>query len=311
MTLSVNLGPRLKLVASYIPQGAALGDIGTDHAYLPIYLWEMGRIKRAVAVDVHKGPYESACAAIQSRGLANVIDVRLGDGLLPLQVGEVDALTLAGMGGNTMLEIFEPRPDIMAQVQHLILQPQGAEGKVRHTLTKEGWKLLEEELVTEDGRIYVVMHFTREEGSTFTELQNKGEEWYQKIAALMPSILADEYKSHSSELQDSGIYEANNKKQNATFEELKEKTNVNKAYPNEPEDLKSLVIRWVWDLGPLILDKPTSELFTLIEDLQNYLKRTIKQMEKATQPSVLPKIEEFRNSIFVLEGMKKCLFPSA
>ncbi|NMA68132.1 MAG: SAM-dependent methyltransferase [Desulfitobacterium sp.] len=283
MTLSVNLGPRLKLVASFIPQGASLGDIGTDHGYLPIYLWEIGRIKKAVAVDVHKGPYESACETIQSRNLSEVIDVRLGDGLLPLKVGEVDTLTLAGMGGNTMLEIFKPRPDIMAQIQHLILQPQGAEGKVRHTLTKEGWKLKEEELVTEEGRIYVVMHYTREEGYTFAQIQNKGEEWYQKTTPLIMSFLSDTKESSTKESS------------------TKEFT--------DSDEFKSLVLRWVWDLGPHILENPTLQLLTFIEDQQNFLKRTLKQMEKATQTSVLPKIKKFQNSIYVLEGFKRCLFP--
>lgn len=170
MIASVILGPRLRLVASKVPQKAHLGDIGTDHAYLPIYLWEQGRIEKAVAVDVHKGPYQSARSAIRGRQLESVIDVRFGDGLNPIQPGEVDALTLAGMGGNTMLEIFAARPEVMAEVKNLVLQPQGAEGKVRLTLLQSGWNLVEEQLVEEEGRIYVVMHYSRELGKTYEQL---------------------------------------------------------------------------------------------------------------------------------------------
>lgn len=170
MIASVSLGPRLRLVASKVPQKAHLGDIGTDHAYLPIYLWEQGRIAKAVAVDVHKGPFQSACSAIRSRQLESVIDVRFGDGLKPIQPGEVNALTLAGMGGNTMLEIFAARPEVMAKVENLVLQPQGAEGKVRLTLLESGWNLVEEQLVEEEGRIYVVMHYSRESGKTYEQL---------------------------------------------------------------------------------------------------------------------------------------------
>lgn len=106
MTVSVSLGPRLQTVASFVPEGANLGDIGTDHAYLPISLYEGQKIAKAVAIDVHEGPYQSALAAVKARKLEDVIDVRFGDGLMPLEVGEVNVLTLAGMGGRTMLEIF-------------------------------------------------------------------------------------------------------------------------------------------------------------------------------------------------------------
>lgn len=176
MAVSVSLGPRLQLVASYVPEGSQLGDIGTDHAYLPIYLWETGKIHRAVAVDVHEGPYRSACSAIACRGLKSVIDVRYGDGLKPLQPGEVDTLTLAGMGGNTMLEIFAARPDIMSGIQDLIIQPQGAEGKVRLSLLQDGWRLKQESFVAEEGRIYVVMHYSRQGGHTLKVLHNKAEQ---------------------------------------------------------------------------------------------------------------------------------------
>ena len=184
MAVSVNLGPRLQRVAAFVPEGSRLGDIGTDHAYLPIFLWENHKIIKAVAVDVHEGPYRSACSAIASRGLQSVIDVRYGDGLKPIQAGEVDALTLAGMGGNTMLEIFAVRPDVMSQVNELILQPQGAEGKVRLTLLQGGWRMKREEYVAEEGRIYGVMHFSRREGYALAELQCKMQKWLDQVGAV-------------------------------------------------------------------------------------------------------------------------------
>lgn len=178
---SVCLGPRLRLVASLVPKKAKLGDIGTDHAYLPIFLWEQHRIAQAIAVDVHKGPYQSAQAAIHTRGLEECIDVRLGDGLKPIRPGEVDTLTLAGMGGNTMLEIFEASPDVLAHVNTLILQPQGAEGKVRKNLLNSGWLLREERLIAEEGRIYGVMLYGRKNGEALARLEMLKEKWLQRL----------------------------------------------------------------------------------------------------------------------------------
>lgn len=197
MTLSVTLGPRLQTVASFVPQGARLGDIGTDHAYLPIFLYETQRIAKAVAVDVHEGPFQSALSAVKGRKLEADIDVRLGDGLMPLKGGEVNVLTLAGMGGRTMLDIFSARPDILTDVSDLIVQPQGAEGAVRLELLEEGWRLKAEQLVEEEGRIYVVMAFSKDAGRKKAELLEFEEAWIQRLHPLLEKekLLETEYQA--------------------------------------------------------------------------------------------------------------------
>jgi tRNA (adenine22-N1)-methyltransferase len=149
----LNLGPRLQVIASFIRAGSLLGDIGTDHAYLPVYLVQKGIIRRAVGVDIHEGPYRSALETVRTYGLSNLIEVRLGNGLRPLQPGEVNVLVVAGMGGNTILKILSASEDVLQEVEELVLQPQGAEGKVRRELLVRGWKIKEELLVEEEGRI--------------------------------------------------------------------------------------------------------------------------------------------------------------
>ena len=189
MTLSVTLGPRLQTVASFVPEGAKLGDIGTDHAYLPIALYEGHRIDKAVAIDVHEGPYQSALNAVKGRHLEDFIEVRLGDGLQPLKSGEVDVLTLAGMGGRTMLEILSARPDVVNSLTDLIVQPQGAEGAVRSALLKNGWRLKAECLVEEENRLYVVMAYSKEIGWDEAELLKKEDEWKQRLQPLLEQRL--------------------------------------------------------------------------------------------------------------------------
>ncbi len=185
MTLSVILGPRLQTVASFVPEGAKLGDIGTDHAYLPIALYEAHKLDRAVAIDVHEGPYQSALSAVKGRHLEDFIEVRLGDGLKPLKSGEVDVLTLAGMGGRTMLEILSARPDVVNSLTDLIVQPQGAEGAVRLALLENGWRLKAERLVEEENRLYVVMAYSKETGWDEAELLKKEDKWKQRLQPLL------------------------------------------------------------------------------------------------------------------------------
>ena len=195
MTLSVTIGPRLQMVASFVPKGANLGDIGTDHAYLPIALYETQRIARAVAIDVHEGPYQSALAAVKTRHLEAVIKVRFGDGLRPLEAGEINVLTLAGMGGKTMLDILSARPDVLEPVHDLILQPQGSENAVRLALLGDGWRLKAETLVEEDDRIYVVMAYSKDEGWDRAGLQTLERNWTQRLHPILENgnSLAEEF----------------------------------------------------------------------------------------------------------------------
>ncbi len=47
---------RLKLIADMVPNCNTACDIGTDHAYIPIYLITRNVCKRVIATDVRKGP---------------------------------------------------------------------------------------------------------------------------------------------------------------------------------------------------------------------------------------------------------------
>lgn len=279
---TVCLGPRLSLVASYVPELAKLGDIGTDHAYLPIFLWEQTRIARAIAVDIHEGPYQSAREAINRRGLDQWIDVRFGDGLKPIQPGEVDTLTLAGMGGNTMLEIFEARPDVLAQVNTLILQPQGAEGKVRKALLNAGWLLQDEALTTEEGRIYGVMVYSRQRGKAFEEFEELSDKWFRRL----------EQKYAKKQHANSGI----------RLQELQKIEDI--------QGMQVIFEKVFWGLGPLILEQPGPELERLIQEQIEPLQQVIKEMGKSQKDEIRLRIRQYEITCSLLKEMKECLFPS-
>ena len=85
----VQLSKRLKDVATFVPKDAKLLDVGSDHAYLPIYLLEKGLIRSAIAGEVVKGPYESALTNVSASGFKDKIDVRLANGLAAFEPSDV------------------------------------------------------------------------------------------------------------------------------------------------------------------------------------------------------------------------------
>ena len=51
---------RLASLAELVRQDAVFADVGTDHAYLPLFLLSEGRISRAACSDINALPLEKA-----------------------------------------------------------------------------------------------------------------------------------------------------------------------------------------------------------------------------------------------------------
>ncbi len=109
---SPKLGSRLKAIAEFIPDGSLLGDIGTDHAYLPVFLTQKEKITHAIGVDIHKGPFLSAKRTVSEYKIDDKIEINsvMAD---PLASGEVNTLSIAGCGGRHYIGILNDRLEVM------------------------------------------------------------------------------------------------------------------------------------------------------------------------------------------------------
>ncbi|HWR43888.1 class I SAM-dependent methyltransferase [Sporomusa sp.] len=153
----MKLGQRLRAIAGMVPAGVTMVDVGTDHAYLPIYLVEQKIVTSAIAGDVHQGPYLSAHNAVAAVHLKQHISVRLGNGLEVVEPGEADVVVIAGMGGANIIDILQARPEVTRTVKRLILQPMIAAANVRSWLHTHGWRIVDEQLVQEEGKLYQII----------------------------------------------------------------------------------------------------------------------------------------------------------
>lgn len=173
-----HLSERLTRVASFVNRGAIVADIGSDHAYLPCYLIHHEVADKAIAGEVAKGPFESARNQVLVEQLQDKITVRFANGLKAIEAEDlVDTVTIAGMGGPLIATILNQDMDRLKTVNRLILQPNIHAKAIREWAISNKWKIVEEDILEEDGKIYEILVLER------------GEMYLTDVQALLGPIL--------------------------------------------------------------------------------------------------------------------------
>ena len=169
----IELGERLTRVASFVPNGSKVCDVGSDHAYLPVYLIQNDQISCAIAGEVVEGPFLSAKQTVRDYRM----EVRLGDGLQILsKEDEITAVTICGMGGELISRILEAgySGSHLNGRERLILQPNVAEHFVREWLMKHSYRITYETVVEDNHRLYeIIVAEPVGERVEYTELELK------------------------------------------------------------------------------------------------------------------------------------------
>ena len=163
------LQPRLALLTSLVPRGASIADVGTDHGYLPVYLLQKGTIAHAIASDINEAPLEHARRTAYEYGVTHGIDFRLCAGLDAIAPQEVDTVVIAGMGGETIIEILKNAP--WTRNKTLLLQPMTKPEVLRVWLTENAYAITQERLVRDKDTLYAVLSATGGESAPLTAAQ--------------------------------------------------------------------------------------------------------------------------------------------
>lgn len=154
----MRLTPRLQAIADKVPPGSVVADIGSDHAYIPLYLLTHRLVTHVIVSDNKHGPLRAARDTLELFNCAKAADLRLGDGLSVLRPeDEVNAVVLAGMGGETICSILERGQGILSPGTRLILQAMTDTGLVRSWLVKNGYSLVQEDIAQEGESYYEIV----------------------------------------------------------------------------------------------------------------------------------------------------------
>jgi tRNA (adenine22-N1)-methyltransferase len=149
---------RLERVATHVPADARLADIGSDHGYLPVALMHRGAIAAAVAGEVALTPFHAAQRTVRENDLDQRITVRLANGLAAIEPGDgITAISICGMGGETIRDILDSGKAHLSGQERLILQPNGGEQPLRQWLMENGYGILGEELLRENRFYYEII----------------------------------------------------------------------------------------------------------------------------------------------------------
>lgn len=183
--------------------GSRTADVGCDHGFVSIYLYENKIAPKVYAMDLREGPLQRAREHIEEKGFSDYIETRLSDGLEALAAGEAETLICAGMGGRLMAEILSKGHEKAAMMRELILQPQSELRYFRWFLRQSGFVIVKEDIIKEDGKFYPIIKAVYSGGKAVSRGSKFGREAFadcrsgevqQRTAdSFGPCLLADRH----------------------------------------------------------------------------------------------------------------------
>lgn len=151
------LNKRLLTCAEFVIGDGIAVDVGTDHAYLPVYLVKSGIVKKAYACDIAQGPLLSAQKSVEREGLSGSIKIIKSDGLENVSLSGVSDVIIAGMGGELIEDIIS-RAEWVKNGVNLVLQPNTKVSELMSFLYKNGFRIKSEKAVADKRFTYIVIN---------------------------------------------------------------------------------------------------------------------------------------------------------
>ncbi len=215
---------RLECIKSMVTKCNAAADIGTDHGYVTEMLLNDNTCQHIIATDLNQGPLNRAIEYLTLKNLDSKCDFRLGSGLTILNKNEVNAIIIAGMGGELIADILQVSKDIADETLQLILQPMTAVEKLRKYLNENGFKIIDEKLVKEYHHYYFIIKAVPESCEPEDEIYYEfSRHLIEKRDPVMMEYLNKVFKVNENIIN--SLEKTNNKEYNEKIGALKKKNN--------------------------------------------------------------------------------------
>lgn len=150
------LSLRLKTIADLVDKDSVIADVGTDHAYLPIYLIKENIIKKAIASDISPKVIENAKKNVQKYHLEDQISLYISDGLKNIKE-DYNFLVIAGMGSSTIKKILSNQN----LPNKIIIQSNNNLAELRKFMNQLNYKIVIEKVIF-DSRYYSIIKYTKQ-----------------------------------------------------------------------------------------------------------------------------------------------------
>jgi len=153
----IKLSKRLRALVDLIDVGAAVADIGADHGYLSVYLAQNRIAARIIASDISPASLNTARRFAGEYNVTESITFMVTPGLDGITAADVDTIVIAGMGGETILQILQNAPWTKNEAVKLILQPQSKIDLLCRFLYDNGYEIKETKSVVDKGKSYTII----------------------------------------------------------------------------------------------------------------------------------------------------------
>ena len=151
----IKLSKRLRAIVNFCDKNKIIADIGTDHGFVPNFLYEEDYNRKIIATDISLNSLNKAIEFSELRGNKGKIEHIVCNGLE--KIPPVDQIIIAGMGGILISKILDKDFEKARQAEKLILQPMQQVDYLRKFLYDKGFKILDEKIVFEDNKFFHII----------------------------------------------------------------------------------------------------------------------------------------------------------
>ncbi len=161
------LDNRLSCIYDMLGDANSVCDVGADHGKLALRLAKDGR--KVIATDISAPSLDKTKSLIALHEAE--VDCRVGDGLEVVFPYEVEACVMAGMGQNTIIDIIKRGREVVDACKIIIVQPMNGEYDLRTFLSDEGFRIEDERVEKESGRLYCIIKASPAGAEQLSEVQ--------------------------------------------------------------------------------------------------------------------------------------------